>query len=135
MNIKLGSKIVPRKNSNSHNYELGKTYEVYTHTISMGAVCTFSAKDPVTGTIGNTLLSTDCELAIVTRDELKEELERLEREIDLVQAKLDWMDEFNADTLNPEEFRVFHILQEANYTGKTLLERSRAIVKILNENA
>ena len=126
---KIGDFVKITVNTCSHNYTLGKLYKVHAFT---GSEC-FSAIDPVTTWVGNSLTVKDVDMAseINTKDDLTKQLDTLNSQRAAVQAKLNWLNESGDKSFKETEFKVWNILQELK-TTKSNYAKAKEIAKLID---
>jgi hypothetical protein len=73
------------------------------------------------------------ELAIVeiTKAEIQAERDKLAKALELVTAKLDYMNESGSDIFNDNEFRSFQALKIAEDISKSRIDRARALAQLM----
>ena len=129
--IKLGDKIIPVKNTNGHNYTIGKTY-IVCENHSTDPHDRIRAKDPITGEHGNILFTSDVQKLNITRDDFKVDELWLETELADTRTKLQWMDEVGTDTFDETEYKTWAVMTALDNTSMSKIERVKLIASLIN---
>lgn len=104
--FKVGDLITPIRNSNSHSYSIGKKYRVIRISGNQ-----FTAEDPETRWVGNSLLHTDCKAATTTKKDIKKSIKTLEDELNKFNKMLEFIEETEKDIIVPNEFISWYLLK------------------------
>lgn len=135
--FKVGDLIIPFKNSNSHNYSCGQVYRVIQLDTSGGESFKAISTDG-SDWIGNHLRYSDCRLAFMGLDYLKEKadsvqskIQKLESELAELEAKMKWMADTGADNFDEDQYRVWQALSTIEDAGMSKLEKVKVIAALL----
>lgn len=129
--IKVGVKVRPIKNSNSHNYTIGKVYVVSTGVGAGSAGC-FTAIDPENPSFsGNNLRPGDVQIVNHDAEHYKNQINHFKAEIKKCETILDWMQETGCTEYDENEFRVWTALSAIEDPALSKIDKTRIIAGLL----
>lgn len=127
----VGDLVLVKKNSNSHNYEIGKKYRVI-DVKPNGVGVMYQAEDPVNGWRGNNLRSSDTELCVaLTIDAFEAQVEDYRKQMEEAQSIVDWMKETGATEYNETEHKVWSVLNAVENDSLSKMERVKIIASLI----
>jgi len=124
--INIGDKVIPIRNTNSHNYTLNRVYTVVHLDNPPGSV---QAVDSVTGWRGNSLNISDCKIQDETVNEIRKRIGELQSELDRYEKMLLYIEETKKESIITSEFITWYLLKILNSDDK---DKFNKISKILN---
>lgn len=127
----VGDIVLVKKNSNSHNYEIGRKYRVI-DTKPNGVGVMYQAEDLVSGWRGNSLRSSDTELCVpLTIDAFEAQVEDYRKQMEEAQSIVDWMKETGATEYNETEHKVWSVLNAVENDSLSKMERVKIIASLI----
>lgn len=127
----VGDIVLVKKNSNSHNYDIGRKYCVI-DVKPNGSGVMYQAEDPVTGWRGNNLRSSDTELCVaLTIDTFEAQVEDYRKQMEQAQSIVDWMKETGATEYNETEHKVWSVLNAVENDSLSKMERVKIIASLI----
>ena len=122
--IKIGDIIIPIRNTNGHNYVIGRKYRI-TQISGNSAI----AVDVSNGVQGNNIPQADCRLAMMARKEINREIKNLESELNKLNKMVEFITETKKESILVNEFITWYLLKTINSDDK---DKFHKISKILN---
>lgn len=130
-----GTPIVIVDNSNENDYTLYGEYRVHNIEDPEG----FIAKDPENGAIGNFVVVRDIYILPLTHEKLEEtkknneeKIKALQEENQILEDKQKFMEQYNIEILDDEEYSVYRLLDISTDKEKTREEKIDLIKSILS---
>lgn len=124
--FKVGDKIQVVKDTCNHRYPVGAVLTVLTVQAGCG-VTTYRVEEGQCS-----VTSLDIKSAIITSDDFRAEIARLEKEIKVVKDKIDFLEEIGSDIYNEKEFAVFQCLKTLENSSLSLAEKAKKIANQFN---
>lgn len=126
--VKIGTILVPRRNSNGHNYVIGSKCRV-TQVYNNGSVtCVNEA-----GRTGNALLISDCDI-MVNKKMLKAQLKKINKDIQMFEMKKEFLIDTGKDVVKDNEIISWYIMKLINKkTNESEIKLSKIINMLSND--
>lgn len=126
----VGDIVLIKRNSNSHNYTVGKKYRIV-EVEPKGSYTVYMAEDLKTGQVGNNLRSTDTELVGLTIDSFEQQVEDYRKQMEEAQSIVDWMKETGSTEYNETEHRVWYVLNAVENDTLSKMEKVKIIASLV----
>lgn len=127
----VGDIVLVKKNSNSHNYNIGTKYRVVDATRN-GSGMMYQAESLDGNWTGNNLRSSDTELCVaITIDAFEKQVEDYRKQMEEAQSIIDWMNETGATEYNETEHKVWSVLNAVENDSLSKMERVKIIASLI----
>jgi len=131
---KVGDQIKIIGNTNSHNYERGKTYVVVEVHTTGDKANYFVAKNLDTGVTGNYLQPRDVELvpeSQLTQAHFRSKVSDLRRELKMAEDYLRFMEDSNLDKVTEQQLAAYRALSILDDKDTSMLERADRLALLI----
>lgn len=128
---RVGDIVLVKKNTNSHNYTIGKKYRVVS-VRPTGSDNVYEAVDLDSDWKGNNLRSSDTELCTsLTIDDFEKQIEDYRKQMEEVQSIVDWMKETGTAEYDETEHKVWSVLNAVENDSLSKIERVKIIASLI----